>query len=448
MWLVNFYSCITGWLLSVMSIPAYTTYNKYFFYRIALFIYLLVFIAGFYFIQLPSSRHSALVRGGILVMLCIFILEFLLRKPQGKKSLLRLSKQLTRLVFPGKLLLGSFLALFLYFIIRSGISGDWDAVRRVITVMLFLLCVAFSISTLNFDMRWLITAVATLSVFFSANYVREFFEKQQDFLLNPVRTPFSGLDWYASYENTIIAALYWSVLLLALIWMYMYSSKKIITVLCFMASAILLLAIYHTAARTAWVASIFGLCGLFVLAGYHQRRKMLAIFIPATLIAVTYTILQPQAILRNGLTYRDYIWKEHLALLEGQIDWFFGRGIGALESFVKLPSGQLAIHPHSIYVETLYTGGGVAIALFLVLQIAIAYCLYSRQVCFTGKSFVGGLLVGGGLAMIFDFNGLFGSPNLVWLWLWLPLAVLLAGVFRSCRYDPESVDSTRQQGRV
>ncbi len=411
-----------------MDIFSFQESRRYSCYRYAFFIYLLTFVGGFYFTLLPSSRHSALIRGGLLIILLIFCAEYITQRRLGVAYLTgKMSVWHENIALPGKLLFASLTSLFVYFIVQSALYEDFDSVRRVAVVWFFLIFVAFSMLNLRFDIRWLIYPVAVLGVFFSFVYGLRFFSKENMVFANPLRDATSGLSWFGSYENTIIAALFWSVLLLALAWAYAESKARLILLLYYVASCVALLAIYHTAARTAWVASMCGICGLFVFSNYHKKRKLLYFVIPAILIATAYMFFQPEAILRQGLTYRDNIWIEHLTRLEGYGDWVFGKGLGALEAFVKLPGGSLAIHSHSIYVETLYAGGLTAVTLLLIVLGLTAYCLFDKEIKFRGKGFVGALLAGGSLAMIFDFNGLFGTPNLVWLWLWLPMAVLLAG---------------------
>lgn len=372
-----------------------------------------------------------MTRGGLLLIGLVFIAEFILL--HGWRPLFRLDglrAKIDTLPRRGFFLLAGLILLFSWFCLRSAVDADWDSVRRVVMVSLFLFGTAFALLKLRFDVTYLIYFVALLGLVFAAVYSISLVGSEGSFTANPIRSASSGLQWFSSYENTIIAALFWSILFLSQTWVYTQKTRKIITLLCLVASCILLLAIFHTAARTAWVACGFGLFTFFVVSNHFQRRRLLFFLVPTILIAGSYALIRPQAILREGLTYRDIIWKEHVARLQGGADWFFGKGLGALESFVKLPGGQLAVHPHSIYVETLYTGGLMAVGLLLLVQVTVAYCLYDRRISFRGKGFVAAVLVGGSFAMFFDFNGLFDTPNLMWLWLWLPLAVLLAGTLQ------------------
>lgn len=413
-------------------------------YQYILLLYLLVFVAGFYFTSLPSSRHSAFVRGGMLLILIVAAVESLLYWYQGAGGR-ELRASLQYISRPGKLLAAGLVALFGYYMLQSGFYGDWDSVRRVLTVAVFILCVAFAVLWLDFDVSRLVCLASILGVFFALCYDITTFNSRDQALTNPFRDMASGLDWFASYHNTIIAGLHWSLLALALIWAYTKSQQNSLRLLYLVSGCVVLFAVYHTAARTAWVATMFGVAALFLYMDRVARLRLLLLVVPSALIAILYSLLRPEAIVRKGLTYRDDIWIEHIHRLESGRDWIFGKGIAALEPFVKLPSGNLAIHPHSIYIESLYTGGLVALLLFIfVLGVALC-CLLDRRVVFKGKDFFGPVMIGAIVAMIVDFNDLFGTPNLVWLWFWLPMAVLLAGALKPERRRCSGVIGANKQ---
>lgn len=403
--------------------------DRFDYYRLALCFYLLMFVAGFYMIELPSSRHSALIRGGELLILATLLVEIVLARGfLVKWSKTGINQQLIKVDRLVNWLAVSLLIFGAYFGLQSMVYGDWESFRRIVTLSLFVFVVVVSAWKLGFDIRWFAYGLVALGGCQALVLGAGLMSTDLTLLGGPLRKANSGLDGLASYENTIVAALFWSYLLLALIWGYKVSSNRVLIVVCFLASYIVLLAIYHTAARTAWITSLAGLSAMLVLSGRQEKQKMLALFVPVLLISMAYTLWNPEAVLRGGLTYRDYIWAQHLANMQGGNEWLFGKGLAALVGFVKLPNGQLAIHPHSIYVETLYVGGLVGLLLFVLVLGAALRCLLRRQTDFPGKSLLGAMLVGGCLGMIFDFNGLFDTPNLVWLWLWLPLGLLLAGM--------------------
>lgn len=400
-------------------------------YQYILLLYLLAFVAGFYFISWPSSRHAAFIRGGVLLILIVAAVEGLLywRQDAGRVGP-ELRAWLRNAPKPGKVLAAGLVALFGYYILQSVFYGDWESVRRVLVVAVFLSCVAFAVLWLDFDVCRLVTLISILGLLFALCYDINTFGSRNQALTSPFRDMASGLDWFASYHNTIIAGLHWSLLALALIWAYTKSRLSSLRLLYLISGCVVLFAVYHTAARTAWVATMFGIAGLFLYADHAARLRLLLLVVPSVLIAALYTLLHPEAIVRKGLTYRDDIWMEHMHKLEGGSDWIFGKGIAALEAFVKLPGGNLAVHPHSIYIESLYSAGLVGLALFVFVLVVAFYCLLDRRIDFKGKGFIGPVMIGATVAMMVDFNGLFDAPNLVWLWFWFPLAVLLAGAIK------------------
>lgn len=417
-------------------------YRRYLYYHHVLLAYLLVFVAGFYFTSLPSSRHSAFVRGGLLLIMLVSAIEFLVHWRRNANEVFRdLGAWIRCTARPAKFLGAGLAVLLFYYMLQSCFYGDWSSARRVFTVGMFLLCVAMAVLKLDFRVGSILYPVAMLGMFFALSYGISIFDRQIHDVGGPFRDATSGLSWFASYTNTIVAGLFWSPLALALIWAYAQSRKKVPRLLYFVSGCVVLFAIYHTAARTAWIATMLGVASLFYYMDRKARTSLLFLIIPSTLVIIPYTLLYPEAIVRKGLTYRDHIWVEHVARLESWKDWVFGKGMGAIEPFVKLPGGSLAIHPHSIYIETLYTGGLVAVFLLFFVLITALYCLLDRKLCFKGKEFVGPLLVGAIVAMAVDFNDLFGTPNLVWLWFWFPMAVLLAGTLKpKAHCSPELLD--------
>lgn len=408
--------------------------GRFDYYRLALCFYLLVFVTGFYLTELPSSRHSALIRGGGLLILATLLVETVLARGflvQWSKA--GINQQLIKANRPADWLAVSLLIFGAYFGLQSMVHGDWESFRRIVTLSLFVFVVVVSAWKLDFDIRWFAYGLVVLGGCLALAQGTGMMSTELTVLGGPLRKANSGLDGFASYENTIVAALFWSYLLLALVWEYKLGKNKILMVGWFLASCIVLLAIYHTAARTAWVASLTGLSAMFLLSSRQERQRLLRLFVPVLLMFFTYTLWDPDAVFRGGLTYRDYIWAQHLANMQGGNEWLFGKGLAALVSFVKLPNGQLAIHPHSIYVETLYAGGLIGLLLLVLVLGTALWCLLQRQMDFPGKSLLGAMLAGGCLGMVFDFNGLLDTPNLVWLWLWLPLGLLLAGMRRAAQ---------------
>lgn len=399
-------------------------------YRWALLGYVLFFITGFYLVDFSSSRHSALIRFGLLVVLLTLSVEWL------RAWLLNRNKQWlqsVRLAFdrPALMLGSSLFALCGYFLIQSAVFGDWDATRRILLIGLFVFALAFALSASSFQLPPLVYGVALLGLVFVLFYGYAFILAGHDWLAHPYRIAGSGQAWYASYGNTIISALFWVFLWLAMVWVYASSNSRLLQVLFYLASCVMLFAIYHTAARTAWLAVAVGLGVLFAGAAAHERRRLLWLLVPSVVGGFLYLLLQSTAVIRAGLTYRDVVWLGHLERLESRWDWLFGYGLNGPVGQVVLPNKQIAIHPHSIYVETLYLGGVFGLVLLLLLLGSAMYCLFNRKVQLAGKNFLGAVLVGGAVAMVFDFSNAYGAPSLIWLWLWLPLALLLAAALRS-----------------
>ena len=99
-------------------------------------------------------------------------------------------------------------------------------------------------------------------------------------------------------------------------------------------------------------------------------------------------------------------------------------GPAASVSFVKIAGSTIAVHAHNIYVETLYRNGILGVILFLLLLFFSIRSLVAFRVN-DDKTFFVAVLCGASVSMFFDFSNLIYSPNLIWMWVWFPIAVSL-----------------------
>lgn len=208
-------------------------------------------------------------------------------------------------------------------------------------------------------------------------------------------------------------------------------------------------AAYLGSRRSAgWWRLAWGLCGallmLLVLRSYsrgpilatsgallaaallYRDRKTLALVGVAAVGAVAWLWLGDQdlgSMLARGTAQRPQIWLHVLHDTAGAP--LFGHGLLTNESFhLDYPDGKSwsIDHPHSLFVATLFYGG-LAGLLLLLLLLASALWRAHRQ----GAKAVLVLLL---LAMalgVTDNNKLLVSPNPLWLYFWLPIALAAAG---------------------
>jgi O-antigen ligase len=123
----------------------------------------------------------------------------------------------------------------------------------------------------------------------------------------------------------------------------------------------------------------------------------------------------------SGL-YRVERWEQ--TLLRVREAPFFGEGISA-DRRITVSSGSTWNHSHNVYLATTLYGGLTGLILFLALLVV---GLWRSIVCFRREeefTYVG-LLLFAFICMIFGNYRVISHPDAIWIYFWLPLAILAA----------------------
>jgi len=178
----------------------------------------------------------------------------------------------------------------------------------------------------------------------------------------------------------------------------------------------LLSLILLTQSRTALVASCVG---LLVLVGY---RALLLVPVGG---AVSWALLATNPdewVYRVGtFSFRPGIWERVLSDMQGH--WWFGYGYlidPQVEAYDKVFS-----HAHNSYLASLRDGGMIGLALLLGL-LAVAGCWAWRLYRLRGERIYLALLLSGMTAITMDYDRLLVHPKEIWLFFWLPVALIMA----------------------
>ena len=137
-------------------------------------------------------------------------------------------------------------------------------------------------------------------------------------------------------------------------------------------------------------------------------------------------------------SFRPGIWKQVLSDMEGH--WWFGKGYlvnPKVEAY-----GTLLNHAHNSYLASLRDGGLVGLALMLsILGLAglWAFRLYRQR----GERLYLALLLYGMTCISMDFDRLLVHPKEMWLFFWLPIALIMASYPH--RHDPGLVRYAARQ---
>lgn len=121
------------------------------------------------------------------------------------------------------------------------------------------------------------------------------------------------------------------------------------------------------------------------------------------------------------LSFRPGIWQQMLTEMQGH--WLFGRGY--LVSPRIDAYGYTFDHAHNGYLASLRDGGLVGLLLLLsVLAISLLWAI--RLYRDHGQRLYLALLLYGMTAILMDFDRLLVHPKELWLFFWLPIALIMA----------------------
>jgi len=123
---------------------------------------------------------------------------------------------------------------------------------------------------------------------------------------------------------------------------------------------------------------------------------------------------------KQGLLFRIEMWKQLLVQIE-RAPWF-GHGINA-DIRLVMPNGFIFVHPHSVYMGTLFYGGIVGLLILLATLLSALWQGFSplRQ----GRNLaLASMILYGALAIISNGNMLIHRPKPFWLFLWFPVALV------------------------
>ena len=151
---------------------------------------------------------------------------------------------------------------------------------------------------------------------------------------------------------------------------------------------------------------LFALLGITVLAGFAFFQ---------------FSSIKSE-ITRPGLDIRWDIWKQAVERIQDAP--FFGEGIST-DTLFTVSDGSTWNHTHNVYIGTALYGGLVGLGLLLTLLFVgtrQAILFYSRE-----KNFIYlALLLFAGICMLSGNYRITSHPDAIWLYFWVPMAILAA----------------------
>lgn len=375
-----------------------------------------LYYLGAYYSPLTSSAEDTTFR-----LLLGFSSLFVIGKHLPLKLRIKIS--------PYVALIGMF---FLYILINSVfVSADLKAVRRALLLLLLFFLVSrveISRNSWIFGFRVLALFSAAMALFSLVNTYRLGLFPMS---YRSLGLEGSGLSGVADFGNTIVAGMHYAIAFAVTAFLYFTDKRSNRVLLWSLLLAILSVYIVLTFARTAWVACaiVFVVLGGMLYRKTHWRRYLLPLLVLLILLYVFFSYYAGYEFSSRGLTARDEIWLSTWNSSTVSVKTFlFGHGAAkALEAKV-LSTGQVVYNTHSVYLETLYRYGVVGLTFLIAIMIgalSILYKMIKHHEYGELAVFWLATLVSSSIVMVVELNGLITTPNLLWHWLWMPVAFAL-----------------------
>src|SRR5699024_6536632 len=189
---------------------------------------------------------------GLFLLLFVILLSTSLKEVSGclNSWYLKLESRVKVFIF-------LFLLMFFYYILRSFSALEFSELRRLVVIFLFISLVSWFLIALDFRFDKVVYSLGLLGFLLGLSFLfNNILFGEYALKLEPLRISTSGYEWFSSYSNTIIAGLFYTYLLVACVWSYLNSKRIGVIFFYYSASILVVFAIFHTAARTAWLASV------------------------------------------------------------------------------------------------------------------------------------------------------------------------------------------------
>lgn len=230
----------------------------------------------------------------------------------------------------------------------------------------------------------------------------------------------SGVPGVADFGITIEAGMNYAFSFIVSLWLAMRSRRWPAVGLWSLCALSQGLYIYFTFSRAAWMAALIGAVVL-VLVDTRGRVRKVALWglgLGGLVAAVGGYRQLAYEFGSRGLTHRDEVWRTVIERVGEH--WWFGHGAHTDLGDVVLTTGQVVHNPHSLYLEVLYQFGAVGLASLLVMLLVSLWTLLRTRASMAPLWF--SVLAASTVVFMVEMHFFVAAPNVVWMWLWLPLA--------------------------
>ena len=316
----------------------------------------------------------------------------------------------------------AFLLLWLYLFMNACFTGEFQAARRLLILLVFMYVAGIALGNLPVCRK--LTGIAALAGGFCALISIVSHMVSGDLSLAYRATPIfdSGIRNFADFGGTPAAGTNYVPSLVFAAWLALTEKKRSVATGWAVCAFVIAIYVYFTYLRAAWMASLTSIVVLllFTATPRIKRLSLLTAVVAILAILIFKHDIMAYEFAKRGLTARDEIWKATLSRLADH--WLTGYGAGVKIDPVILTDGQVIIkHTHNLYLEILYSTGLIGLGLMLLTSVSCVVKLFRERANLLATLWLS-LLLGGLMAMLVDLDSFVGAPNLIWIYFWMPVA--------------------------
>lgn len=179
--------------------------------------------------------------------------------------------------------------------------------------------------------------------------------------------------------------------------------------------------------RTGIVAmALWGIFILVYLIRSYGTKGLVALAVALLLlILISIPVFelagQTTGLIERADAHRFSIWRGYLLAWQ-DCGVIFGCGFPDVPSqhLVLEPNGENVYVTHNIVINLFYHFGVISVVIFSIMMLSILTLAWQQ------KNWWGGYLSAGVLTLMLDGNRIINNPDIVWLMIWLPMALILA----------------------
>ncbi|MEJ2363154.1 MAG: hypothetical protein P8075_08495 [Deltaproteobacteria bacterium] len=377
-----------------------------------------IFLMGFFLF--PSSKF--LSNFYYLIVALPFFLLLVLKKIDPKVFFSSRTILLVSLYF-------FYMFCTLFWAESLGISDLSQYGRRVLYILIFIAVTIYLTQSNSQFLKKLLTYVCSVAIIVGIGNALFYYSKHSIFgtlwgyglLSSPSRAA-------SQYGFVTIASIYLLLQQRTMKAQFLYAGMVLVNL------SYVLLAQSRTTLIALAVTIFTWLLSAWLFHGVEENNYLKKLSVLLVLLSVGFSVLIiafpefSRAIFhKQGLLYRIEMWKQLLVQIE-KAPWF-GHGLNA-EVRLVMPNGFVFIHPHSVYMGTLFYGG---ITGLLILLAALFSALWQsfNPLGHRRSLALASMTLYGVLTMVSNGNMVIHHPQPFWLFLWFPVALVGASELSS-----------------